>query len=381
MTDTPVRIAQVIGKMWAGGVENVVFNYYRYMDKTKIQFDFFYDADSTVEPPAELLRMGARFYRIPPYQDMFHYMPVLRRYFRDNAYQIVHSHINTMSVFPLYAAFRERVPVRIAHNHSVPGGTEWRRNLLKNSLRCASRVFPTDYFACSEKAGRWLFGNRTYACGNVHIMKNAVDFSRFASEGRQEALLEKYHLYGKLVVGHVGRFTYAKNHRFLLRIFAGILKRESNAVLLLVGDGELREELIYEIERSGLKEHVILTGKTTEPEKYYPLMNVLILPSVFEGLPVTVIEAQAGSVPVLVSEAVSEEARIREHGWRRMSLEEPVEFWAEAALEMAADNRENKWLPGAEKYDIRKVAPVLGEWYIRRIENLRRSDGRSRKIR
>lgn len=373
-TEMPVRIAQVIGKMWAGGVETVVFNYYRRIDKSKIQFDFFYDADSTVEPPQDLIDMGARFYKLPPYQRMLQYLPALRKLFRENSYIIVHSHINTMSVFPLYAAFRERVPVRIAHNHSVPGGREWRRNLLKHFLRYLAKVFPTDYFACSEKAGRWLFGDKAYESGKIYIMNNAIDFSKFMSQNRQIDLQNKYQLNGKFVVGHVGRFTYAKNHRFLLAIFAEVVKKRPEAVLLLVGDGECQQEIIAEIQRLGLEEKVILAGKTAEPEKYYPLMDVVMLPSIFEGLPVTVIEAQVSNVPILVSEAVVQEAYITKNGCRKMSLKDSPEAWAEAALAMASDRSEREWLPEAELYDIQKAALRLEQYYLKRISCFAESD-------
>ena len=164
----PIRVAQIMGKLWAGGVEMVVFNYYRAIDKSKIQFDFYYDADSTVEPPEDLIAMGARFIRIPPYQHLPEYLKVLKKHFKDNNYAIVHSHINTLSVFPLYMAWKCNIPIRIAHNHSVPGGENIKRTGLKYILRVFSRVFPTDYVACSEKAGRWLFGNKNFDKGRVN---------------------------------------------------------------------------------------------------------------------------------------------------------------------------------------------------------------------
>ena len=125
--EKPIRVAQIMGKLWAGGVEMVVFNYYKAIDKNKVQFDFFYDADSTVEPPKDLIEMGARFFKIPPYQNLVEYLRTLKKYFKENNYVIVHSHINTLSVFPLYMAWKCAVPVRIAHNHSVPGGESVKR--------------------------------------------------------------------------------------------------------------------------------------------------------------------------------------------------------------------------------------------------------------
>lgn len=163
----PERIAYIIGKMWTGGVESCVFNYYLAIDKSKYQFDFFYDVDSTVEPPVDVIEIGERFYKLPPYQSLPRYLKELRKVLRAEKYMIVHSHLNTLSEFPLYAAWREGIPVRIAHNHSVPGGNEWKRNAVKNVLKHFSKLFATDYCACSEKAGRWLFGDKDYDAGKV----------------------------------------------------------------------------------------------------------------------------------------------------------------------------------------------------------------------
>lgn len=221
----PIKVAQIMGKLWAGGVEMVVFNYYRAIDKSKIQFDFYYDADSTVEPPQELINMGARFIKIPPYQQLPSYLKTLKKYFRENNYQIVHSHINTLSIFPLYMAWRCRVPVRIAHNHSVPGGNEFKRNALKYFLRFFSKMFSTDYFACSEKAGRWMFGEKDFNDGKVFVVKNAIDFNRFRPSF--DAINEKRKnlgLVGKYVIGCIGRFTFAKIISFLLKLLMKCIK-------------------------------------------------------------------------------------------------------------------------------------------------------------
>ena len=126
----PIRVAQIMGKLWAGGVEMVVFNYYRAIDKTKVQFDFYYDADSTVEPAQELVDMGARFIKLPPYQKLSSYLKTLEKYLRKNKYDIIHSHINTLNVFPLYVAWKCNIPIRIAHNHSVPRGRKHQKNRI-----------------------------------------------------------------------------------------------------------------------------------------------------------------------------------------------------------------------------------------------------------
>lgn len=359
----PIRVAQIMGKLWAGGVEMVVFNYYRAIDKNKVQFDFYYDADSTVEPPQELINMGARFYKIPPYQKLPEYLRTLRKHFKKHKYQIVHSHINTLSIFPLFAAWTCHIPVRIAHNHSVPGGNELKRNALKYFLRLFAKVFATDYFACSEKAGRWMFGNRTFASGKVFVVKNAVDFEKFrVSDETIKQLKDKYNLQNRFIVAHVGRFTYAKNHMLLLEVFEKISKMNDSAVLMLVGDGELHDDIVAKIHEKNLDEKVVLIGQVSDPEKYYRLADVMVTPSHFEGLSLTTIESQIAGVPVVVSTAIPEEAVIS-NGCKYVKLTEGSDVWAKAALESA--ECQVKLDQRADKYNIEKKALLLAEWYMK----------------
>lgn len=363
MTETvPIRVAQIMGKLWAGGVEAVVFNYYRAIDKTKVQFDFFYDADSTVEPPKDLIEMGAKFYKIPPYQKLPAYFKILNMYFRDNKYIIVHSHINTLSVFPLFVAWYEHIPVRIAHNHSVPGGNELKRNALKYFLRLFAKVFATDYFACSEKAGRWMFGDKCFDSGEVFVVKNAVDFSKFKIPSKEiKRLKNQYAIQNRFIVGHIGRFTYAKNHMFLLDIFEQISKINSNAMLMLVGDGELHNRIINRVYEKNLEKKVLMIGQVTNPEKYYCLANVMINPSYFEGLSLTTIESQIAGVPVIISTAIPNEAVIS-NGCKYLKLTISPGIWAETALEMS--NCQIELDSRADEYDIEKKSVLLMEWYI-----------------
>lgn len=357
----PIRVAQIMGKLWAGGVEMVVFNYYRAIDKSKVQFDFYYDADSTVEPPQELIDMGARFYKIPPYQKLPSYLRTLRRYFEDNNYQIVHSHINTLSVFPLFVAWSCGIPTRIAHNHSVPGGNEVKRNLLKYFLRLFAKVFSTEYFACSEKAGQWMFGNGVIADEHFRIIRNAINFNRFSNNFSDRELRKL--IAGRKVVGHVGRFTYAKNHDFLLDVFKMANETEPNTILLLVGDGELHDHILEKILEYKLKDKVFLIGKTDKPELYYPLMDVFVFPSVFEGVPLTVVEAQLSGVPVIVSEAVTEEIDIS-NGFHKIKLSDGKKVWCKKILELLDSPKNIVLNDRCNEYNICTEAPKLEKWYI-----------------
>lgn len=364
--DRPIRVAHIMGKLLAGGVEMVVFNYYREIDKTKIQFDFYYDSDSTVEPPEDLIRMGARFFKVPPYQNTVTYLITLRKYFRKYDYKIIHSHINTLSLFPLFIAWDCEIPIRIAHNHSVPSGKEIRRDSLKCFLRLFAKLFATDYFACSEKAGRWMWGDKSFDQNNVIIIKNAVNFDRFTPDvSKIQQLKKELNLEGKFVIGHVGRFTSAKNHKFLINVFTKISSIKENAVLLLVGDGELNRDIHRWIKSSEIESKVIFIGKVNNPEDYYPLFHVFALPSIFEGLPITVIESQISGTPVVASKAVPNEAIISD---ACSLIELDSGTWVNFILDSIGKNvilNER-----SKEYNIKFAARKLETWYLTRVGSL-----------
>lgn len=225
--DKPIRIAQVMGKMMNGGVESVVMNYYRHIDRTKVQFDFFADEDSSLPQRAEIESLGGRIYVVPPYQQIGDYIKQLIALFRENNYKIVHSHLNTLSVFPLYAAKKAGVPVRIAHNHSTAGKGETKKNIMKYMLRPFAKVNATHYAACSRYAGEWLFGKKSMEKGEVTIFNNAIDLDKFRyNEKVRNEVRKELGLEGKFVVGHVGRFCYQKNHSFLIDVFDEVCKKK-----------------------------------------------------------------------------------------------------------------------------------------------------------
>lgn len=237
-----VRVAQIIGKWVGGGVEAVVMNYYRNIDHEKIQFDFICDDDSTNIPYDEIEKMGGKVILIPPYQKIFKYHKELKRVLKEGNYQIVHSHINTLSVFSLFAAKCAKVPVRIAHSHSTTNKKEKNKNFIKQILRPFSKLFATDYMCCSELAGRWLFGDKEYDKGNVYVLNNAIDLEKFKYDEniRKEKRKELGIADDAMVIGHVGRFVEQKNHRFLIDIFNEIHKQNEKSILLLASKRKVK---------------------------------------------------------------------------------------------------------------------------------------------
>lgn len=203
-------------------------------------------------------------------------------------------------------------------------------------MRIFARVFPTDYFACSEKAGIWLFGNKNFKNGNVNVIKNAVDFKRFkVSDMFLEDMRNTWELKNKFVIGHVGRFTFAKNHKFIIELFKQISDLRDDAVLMLVGDGEMNGEIHNWVEEKKLDDKVIFVGQVENPQIYYQLSDVMIVPSIFEGLSLATIESQIAGVPVVVSDAIPEEAIIS-NGVKRLSLSD--NNWVDEIIKMADEH-------------------------------------------
>ena len=356
----PIRVAQIMGKLCAGGVETVIFNYYRNIDHRKIQFDFYYDGDSTVGPPQDLIDMGAQFYEVPPYQELPRYLRALRRAFREKRYPIVHSNLNSLSVFPLYAAKKEKIPVRIAHNHATAGEGALVKNAVKLLLRCLSTRYPTQLCACSRYAGEWLYGTSDF-----YVVKNAIDVKRFLyNEEKRAQERKRLGLEHRFVVGHVGRFCHDKNHEFLLEVFAEICKLREDAVLLLVGGGKLEAPIRKKAEQLGVLDRVWFAGIQKDTSAFYQAMDVFVLPSRSEGLGVVLIEAQACSLPILCSDRVPEEAKVLD-SMTFLSLNESPRAWAERALEEAEQSKRYDTEAEMQKagFDIATEAKKLEAFY------------------
>lgn len=376
----PTRIPVIIGKWVGGGVEAILLNYYRHIDKNKIQFDFICDEDSntSIIPVKEIEDMGGRVIMCPPYQKVFKYQKFMINLFKKNKYKIVHSNINTLSVFPLRAAKKAGVPVRIAHSHSTSNPKEWKKNLIKNILIPFSKKYANVYFACSELAGRYLFGNKTFDEGKVTIINNAIDVEKFVynedirKKVRNE-LKEKYKSKindDTLIVGHIGRFVKQKNHEFLIDIFNEIHKRKENSVLILVGQGSLQKEIEEKVNNLGLQNSVLFLGQRNDANELYHAMDVFVLPSLYEGLPVVGVEAQAAGLLCKLSNAMTKETKILDTT-NFIDLNLPAEVWAEKIIEDYEKFERKNVSKEFENngFNIKKEAKKLEEEYFKLLKD------------
>lgn len=284
--DEKIIIAHIMGKWNGGGVESVVMNYYRNIDRNKIQFHFLCDEDSTDIPYEEIEKLGGKVIVIPPYQKLFKYQKELYRIFKENNYKIVHSHINALSVFPLRIAKKAKIPVRIAHSHSTSNKKEWKKNILKMILRPLSKLYANNYFACTEYAGKWLFGKKVVERKELNVINNAIDLKKFEfNENTRKALREELGIKDDtLIIGHVGRFMKQKNHEFLIEVFNEVYKKNQNTLLILIGQGPLLSEIKQKAINLNIEDKIKFIGQVTDVEKYYNIMDIFLFPSIYEGL-------------------------------------------------------------------------------------------------
>lgn len=322
-----MKIVHIIGKMNKGGVEAVVSNYLRAIDDSELEFDVIYDADSSADAPQDLLEKGVSFIKVPPYQKVFSYVKAVKRICRQRGYDAVHVHMNTLSVFPLFAAWLAGVPHRICHNHSTTSRRETKRNILKMILRPFCPLFATEYAACGEMAARWMFGEKHYLDGKVTVFNNAVDIKKYAFDSSaRSSVRARLGLEDCYVIGHVGRFVNVKNHGFLLGLFAEYLKVNDKAALLLVGDGELLEKIKERAHELGINEKVVIITDADCAAPYYSAMDVFCLPSLYEGLPVVAVEAQASGLFCLLSDKITDECKVSDR-LDFLSIENGFEPW------------------------------------------------------
>lgn len=360
----PIRVAQIVGKMVGGGVESVVMNYYRYIDRSKVQFDFLVDEDSTRVPEEEITTLGGRVFRIPPYQHPIRYRRELIRLMHEQQWPIVHSNINTLSVFPLSAAKKVGVPVRIAHSHSTMGKGEFAKNAMKLALKPFANVYPTVRFACGHYAGEWLFGKNH----DFTVIPNAIELDkfRFDSTVRQKVREEFGIADDTFLIGHVGRFMPQKNQVFLVDMLADLLPSRPNTMLAFVGEGPDKADVQQHAEELGVVDHVMFLGQRSDVNRLYQAFDVFCLPSLYEGLCLVGVEAQRAGLPCLFSDAITREVDVT--GTSKFMPIESHEEWSSSILALETGIRIDSSDKAFSDYDISENARELTSIYLKLFE-------------
>ncbi len=355
-----VRILQIVSSLNVGsGVLAVVLNWHRNIDKSKIQFDYLYVLDSPAENREEIEKLGGQYYKLPnPCKTPFKFLIESYRFFKKHHYHTIHSHITHLNFFfyPLAKMFGTKNIIQHAH------GTKWsdkKLNGWRNYLMLHT-VWPliTHKLACSEFAGKFWYGK------NYTVINNGIDLEKFKYNPNVRTLKRKeLGLEDNFVIGHVGRFSSEKNHRFLIEIFEQVYKKDNAARLILVGSGPLEQEIKNLVNTKNLQEKVLFLGVRKDVAALYQVFDIFCLPSLHEGMPVVAIEAQASDLPCVFADTITKEVLILPDS-KMFSLKDLPEVWTEEILKFKGYKRHcDVYYSKIKGFDIKDIAKQMEKFY------------------
>lgn len=366
--EKPIRILHIVPNMDAGGIETLIMNLYRNIDKNEFQFDFLMHYQGHFFYDDEIKKLGGRIYNLSFRNDnnIIKYLYELNDFFKKHdEYEIVHDHMVSTGAICLYYAKKNNVPIRIIHSHNT-NTTPDLKGKVKKVLAGLSPKYANVYFACGKKAGQALYGEKGFYTIHNGIDTNKFKFNkRWRKEIRDELNIDD----DTIVFGHVGRFNAQKNHTFLLSVFKSIVLKNKNSKFLLIGDGELKEKILSLAVQLKLTDHLIYLGIRRDVYKIYQAMDIFILPSLFEGFPVVATECQAAGLPMLVADTVSSEIKITPLV-KFLSLDDSTMLWADTAIDMAKKERhDTSSIVRAAGFDIKDEAVRLQNMYNELLKN------------
>lgn len=376
-----IRVLQVFTIMNRGGAESMIMNYYRAIDRNKVQFDFLVHRSEKAAFDDEIESLGGKIFRLNAISPFFpgKYYDELRSFFKEHqGYSIIHSHLNTFSYFPIKIAKEFKIPYRIAHAHTATEKITLKELLRPASAKEALKKFikfrlkkrihknTTHYFSCGEKAGKWLFGVQQH----FKIMNNAIDAEKFVYNPLVSAEYRKKNNIGdQLVIGHIGNFTNPKNHSYLLKVFKALLSKNENCCLVLIGDGPLRKSIEQEAKELSIDHKTHFLGLRTDIADLCQMLDIFVFPSFYEGLPVTLIEAQSAGLKILASDTITREVHLTDD-ITFLSIQDSPDVWAEEILKKAPYKRANHLeLIKKEGYDIKSSVKIFQDFYLQLISN------------
>lgn len=365
----PIRVLHEDVIMNPGGIETLLMNTYRHIDRSLVQFDFMVHRPEEGFHEKEINELGGRVYHTRPFNPMHHraYKNSIVKVFEEHPeYKVLHAHAD-LSGWPLKYAAKCGVPTRIVHSHNCAPSMSLKYFFFQYE-KLWMKKYCTDMFMCSTPAGEWLFGKKTVESGKVRFIKNGVETDRYRFNEKVRAEVRRELNAGdKLVFCHVGRFMAQKNHKFLLQIFSEIHKQNSNTMLIMAGIGELKEECERLASELGISDSAKFLGIRGDVERLLQGADLFLLPSLWEGLPLTVVEAQSAGLPVVMSDVITKEV-ILTKGVKTPSLSDSAEKWSQTALELCTTYKRydcRKEIIDAG-FDICSTAKFLQDFYIER---------------
>ncbi len=357
----PLRVLHVVSELNQGGIENFIMNIYRKIDKSKIQFDFIVHHKNKGIFEDEIDSFGGKIYHFSLLDDknIFKYKKELKNFFKKHKeYNIIHGHLASLGFIYLYQAKKAGIKYRIAHAHGTATP-----NSIKGFIKSITFSFFGKYanikFACSTESGKYMFKKES----DFKFIPNAIDFTRFRyNEKIRKEIRRQYGISNELVIGHVGRFTCEKNHSFIIDFFSELKKQKKDVKLLLVGDGVLRKSIFERVKNLNLDKDVIFTGNVYNVQEMYNAMDIFVLPSLFEGLPVTGIEAQVNGLPSFFSKKITKEVKISPLV-SFLDINNP-QIWVEKIIKTGSNNDRKNNNISNNNFDVIKLANFLEDYYL-----------------
>lgn len=334
------RVLHVVSNMHRGGAETMIMNLYRNIDRSKIQFDFVCHSKEKSDYDDEIINLGGRIFRIESLGTvgLKKYVKNLKNVIKENGpFQAVHAHTDIQAGVVTLAAKQAGVRIRICHSHN----TKWKEkpnikdNIQSYLLRNLSKFTANRYCACGEDAGRFFFGQSYLNKGKVKILNNGINVEEFINVPDSIIDMTKTQLNIKddsLVLGHIGRFYEQKNHKFLIKIANELRNKDIQFKIFLIGDGPLKREIENEVIKNNLQSNVIFLGIRKDIPVLMKLFDVFLFPSFYEGLPLTLIEAQAAGLPAIVSDTITKEVDLRLNILRYININESLDKWIDQII-------------------------------------------------
>jgi len=368
-----VKVLHFVDRMGMGGIQTFLVNNMKYMDTKKVQIDYLLLDDGVSYLFEDTVKqMGSKVYKLEGIwinraRDYIKYAKKLNDFFKVNYdYKILHMHSSSKNFLVLYYAKKYGIKIRIAHSHNIEFQSKSKvKVLLGNFFKIFLTKTATHYFACSEMAGRWLFGEKILKKGKLQVVPNAVDIDNFKyNDIRNKEIRKELGIEDKIVIGHVGRFTKQKNHEYLIYIFYEIYKLNNNAVLLLIGEGQLENYIKTKVKQLGIEEKVIFMGVKNNVNEYMCVMDAFVFPSLFEGLGIALIEAQVNGLPCFTSaDVVPCEANVSDT-LKYISLNDSPKEWANEILRSGLKRNDNIQRIIDKNYSIDKTYQFLEKFYM-----------------
>lgn len=336
-----IKVLHCVSNMDRAGIETMLMNYYRNLDRKKIQFYFLCNKKKPGAYDQEILKLGGKIFYSPGLNPIkiFNYHKIVKRIILENNIDIVHTHNGAFGLQALIAAKSAGVKIRISHVH----GTKIDKNLklpLKLLYKTQLKRFANQFWGCGMDAIKYYFGKNNIEKDNCYLLRNAIDVEKFKyNKEDRERIRDKLKINeDEILIGHIGRFMTQKNHIFLINLFNELLKKYKNYKLLLIGDGELQEKIKNKVRDLGISDNVIFTGNIPNTNEYYQAMDFFILPSLFEGLPVVGIEAQTAGLNCLLSDTITKEVDLTGNV-EYLNLHDSLDKWIEKIREMSLNKR------------------------------------------